>query len=65
MGGSVIVGHRGYPAAGPVCADRTAVLTAAIDLRLARDKRNSDLNDLFADRRPELYEGLLNGGGQG
>lgn len=64
VGGSVIVGHRGYPAAGPVCADRAAVLTAAIDLRLARDKRNSELNDLFTDRRPELYKGLLNGGGQ-
>jgi predicted amidohydrolase len=45
-------------------ADRAAVLTAAIDLRLARDKRNSELNDLFTDRRPELYKGLLNGGGQ-
>jgi predicted amidohydrolase len=64
VGGSVIVGHRGYPAAGPVCADRAAVLTAQIDLRLARDKRNSELNDLFTDRRPELYKGLLNGGGQ-
>ena len=58
MGGSVIVGHRGYPAAGPVCADRAAVLTATIDLRLARDKRNSERNDLFTDRRPELYARL-------
>jgi predicted amidohydrolase len=56
VGGSVIVGHRGYPAAGPVCADRPAVLSAAIDLRLARDKRNSERNDLFGDRRPGLYE---------
>jgi predicted amidohydrolase len=60
VGGSVIVGHRGYPAAGPVCADRPAVLTAAVDLRLARDKRNSELNDLFTDRRPELYARLCN-----
>jgi predicted amidohydrolase len=58
VGGSVIVGHRGYPAAGPVCADRAAVLTAAVDLRLARDKRNSERNDLFTDRRPELYTRL-------
>ena len=55
VGGSFIVGHRGYPAAGPLCEDRAALLTAAIDLRLARDKRNSERNDLFADRRPELY----------
>jgi len=48
-----------------VCEDRTAVLTAAIDLRLARDKRNSELNDLFTDRRPELYTRLWDGGGQG
>jgi 5-aminopentanamidase len=57
VGGSVIAGHRGYPAAGPL-DDRPGVLTATIDLRLARDKRNSELNDLFADRRPELYEKL-------
>jgi predicted amidohydrolase len=61
VGGSVIAGHRGYPAAGPVAADRAAVLTAALDLRLARDKRNSELNDLFADRRPDLYERLAAG----
>jgi len=41
-----------------VCADRTAVLTATIDLRQARDKRISELNDLFADRRPDLYARL-------
>jgi predicted amidohydrolase len=58
VGGSVIVQRRGYPAAGPLAADRAAVLTAALDLRLARDKRNSELNDLFADRRPGLYERL-------
>jgi predicted amidohydrolase len=58
VGGSVIVQRGGYPAAGPVCADRPAVLTAAIELRLARDKRNSELNDLFADRRPDLYARL-------
>ena len=34
------------------------MLTAAIDLRLARDKRVSEHNDLFADRRPDLYARL-------
>ena len=58
VGGSVIIRRGGYPVAGPVCDDHTAVLTAAIDLRLARDKRNSELNDLFADRRPDLYARL-------
>ena len=58
VGGSVIIGRDGYPAAGPVCEDRTALLTAAIDLRVARDKRVSERNDLFTDRRPDLYARL-------
>jgi len=58
VGGSVIIRRGGYPIAGPVCEDRAAVLTATIDLRLARDKRVSELNDLFADRRPDLYARL-------
>lgn len=55
ISGSMIVVPDGQPAAGPVLADRPAVLTAACDLTLARDKRVSDNNDLFADRRPGLY----------
>ena len=58
LGGSVILRRGGYPAAGPVCEDRAAVLTATIDFRLARDKRISELNDLFTDRRPDLYARL-------
>jgi len=58
LGGSVILRRGGYPAAGPVCENRTAVLTAMIDLRLARDKRISELNDLFTDRRTDLYTRL-------
>jgi 5-aminopentanamidase len=54
-GGSLIAGPDGYPLAGPVCADRPAVLTAACDLAKARDKRITTHNDLLADRRPELY----------
>jgi predicted amidohydrolase len=61
LGGSVIVRRSGYPAAGPVCENRTAVLTAILDLRTARDKRISELNDLFTDRRPELYARLTAG----
>jgi predicted amidohydrolase len=58
VGGSVILRRGGYPAAGPVCEDRAAVLTAAIDLRQARDKQISERNDLFTDRRPDLYTRL-------
>jgi predicted amidohydrolase len=58
LGGSVIVRRGGYPAAGPVCQNRTAVLTATLDLRLARDKRIGELSDLFTDRRPDLYARL-------
>jgi predicted amidohydrolase len=58
LGGSVIVRRGGYPAAGPVCDNRPAVLTATLDLRLARNKRISERNDLFTDRRPELYTRL-------
>jgi 2,6-dihydroxypseudooxynicotine hydrolase len=55
ISGSLIVGPDGYPLAGPVLADRPAVLTAACDLPRARDKRVAGDNDLLADRRPELY----------
>jgi len=56
ISGSFIAGPEGYPLAGPVLADRPAVLTAPCDLPRARDKGvpGSD-NDLLADRRPELY----------
>lgn len=38
--------------AGP---DEETILYAEIEPRLARDKSYAGLNDLFADRRPELY----------
>jgi 5-aminopentanamidase len=55
ISGSLIVGPDGYPLAGPVLEDRPAVLTAACDLRKARDKSLDGDNDLLADRRPALY----------
>jgi predicted amidohydrolase len=55
VGGTVIVGPDGYPLAGPVTADRPAVLTAPCDFAEARDKRVSTHNDVFTDRRPALY----------
>jgi len=55
ISGSLIASPEGYMLAGPVLADRPAVLTAACDLPRARDKHVSGRNDLLADRRPELY----------
>jgi len=36
-------------------ADEEILITADIDLSLARDKRLNQFNDLFKDRRPEYY----------
>jgi len=55
ISGSLIAGPDGYPLAGPVLADRPAVLTADCDLPATRDKRITEHNDLFGDRRPDLY----------
>ena len=55
VGGTVIVDPDGYPLAGPVTADRQAVLTATCDLAQARDKALSTHNDVLTDRRPALY----------
>lgn len=35
--------------------DREEVAVIEVDLSLARDKRLNDINDVFADRRPEFY----------
>ena len=61
IGGTVIIAPDGYPLAGPVVADRPAVLTAGCDLARAHDKRISDHNELLADRRPELYSPVTSG----
>jgi 5-aminopentanamidase len=55
VSGSLIASPDGYMLAGPVLADRPALLTADCDLPRARNKRVSERNDLLADRRPELY----------
>jgi predicted amidohydrolase len=55
VGGTTIIGPDGYPLAGPVRADRSAVLMADCDVRLARDKRVGPRNDIHADRRTDLY----------
>jgi 2,6-dihydroxypseudooxynicotine hydrolase len=55
ISGSLIAAPGGYPLAGPVLADRPALLTAACDLPRARDKKQAVHADLLADRRPGLY----------
>jgi predicted amidohydrolase len=60
VGGSVIVGPAGFPLAGPVLADKPAILAAVCDLPRARDKQISPANNLFTDRRPHLYRNITN-----
>jgi predicted amidohydrolase len=54
--GTVIVGPDGFPLAGPVLEDRSLTIFASCDLSRARVKATSERNDVFADRRPELYD---------
>jgi len=67
VAGTVIVGPDGFPLAGPlrrrrqapptirICTDAPTAIVAGCALRDARDKRISERNDVFADRRPALY----------
>lgn len=55
VGSSVIVDPDGFPLAGPARQGESSILLARCDLLQARVKRLSDNNDVFADRRPELY----------
>jgi predicted amidohydrolase len=56
VGGSVIVDADGWPLAGPAPGDDESLLSADCRLDEALDKAISDRNDVFADRRAELYE---------
>jgi predicted amidohydrolase len=58
-GGSVIAGPDGALRAGPVEHRGVHTLYADFDLRQARDKRNGEHNDAFADRRAAHYSGVL------
>ncbi|MFG2332119.1 nitrilase-related carbon-nitrogen hydrolase [Streptomyces sp. NPDC048604] len=55
-GGSVITDPDGFPLAGPATETGESLLVAACALGQARDKRIGDHNDVFADRRPDLYD---------
>jgi predicted amidohydrolase len=54
-GGSVIAGPDGALRAGPVEDRGTRMLMADCELNQAVDKRTSERNDAFADRRPAHY----------
>lgn len=55
LGCSLVVDPSGVVIAGPASPEREDILVAPVDPGRARDKRLGDANDLFADRRPELY----------
>jgi predicted amidohydrolase len=59
VGGSAILDPGGWPVAGPAPGDRELIVVADCDLTAASDKRISERNDVLADRRPELYLGVV------
>jgi 5-aminopentanamidase len=59
VGGSVLIGPDGWPLAGPEPGDHQLTLAASCDLALAADKMTSERNDVLADRRPDLYRGVI------
>jgi len=61
QGGSVIAGPDGWLRAGPVADRGVGTLIADCDLAGAREKRNGEYNDAFADRRPTYYAPALAG----
>jgi 5-aminopentanamidase len=61
-GGSVIADPDGGLRAGPVPDRGVKTLIADCDLASAREKRTSEHNDAFADRRPAYYAHALTGG---
>lgn len=60
IGQSLIVGHTGWPVAGPASVDKEEVLIAEINLAEARRKRNwNDFNQVLRDRRTDIYDRML------
>ena len=54
VGATAIVDERGTVLAGPV-GEGIETISADCDLSRARDRASNERNDVFADRRPELY----------
>lgn len=59
VGGTVIADADGWVLAGGAGGPEEAVVVAEVDLAQALDKRVGGLSDIHADRRPELYGGVL------
>ncbi|MDR2051655.1 MAG: nitrilase family protein [Deltaproteobacteria bacterium] len=60
IGQSLIVGHQGWPLAGPASKDREEILYAAINIKETRCSRQwSKLTHILRDRRDDLYDPLL------
>jgi predicted amidohydrolase len=57
VGASTIADEQGWMLT-PASLGRPALLTADCDLAVARDKAWGERNDVFGDRRPELYSDL-------
>ncbi len=60
-GGSVIAGPEGALRAGPVKDRGSQIIFADVDLAEARNKRSSERNNAFSDRRPDRYSRALVG----
>lgn len=58
VAGSVIVGPGGFPLSVAEPGGGEQILLADCALAEAADKRISPRNDVFADRRPHLYDGV-------
>lgn len=60
IGHSLIVGHTGWPAAGPASGEAEEIVIADVDLSAARRARNwNDFNHPLRDRRTDLYAETL------
>jgi N-carbamoylputrescine amidase len=59
-GQSLIVGHTGWPVAGPASRDKEEILTADVALGEARRARNwNAFNQVLRDRRSDVYDEML------
>lgn len=59
-GQSLIVGHTGWPVAGPASRDKEEIIIADVALGEARRARNwNAFNQVLRDRRSDLYDEML------
>jgi predicted amidohydrolase len=63
VGQSLIVGHTGWPVAGPASPDRAEIIYAEVNLSEARRGRNwNAFNQVLRDRRGDVYDEMLGSG---